>query len=242
MLRICVISWVLLWLALDCIGQCHDYRYNTSESSNWMTCGFTQSPNPDIGLSKWVQYDLGSPLLIGESWIWNINSPDQLGRGVNELEVYYSLDGNQYTMLGSYSIGQGNGSAYYEGEDGPDFAGIAARYILLTLVSNHEGTGCIGLGEVTFETLGIPSSAQEIVSEDLLLFPNPSSQSITILTGQDDLSYDYQILNTVSASILSGKFSSGDEIDISVLPQGMYYFHFRTSTQVFLQKFSVIRE
>lgn len=207
-----------------------------------MTCAFSESPHPDQGLRKWVQYDLGNVLLLGETWIWNINSVAHLGRGVKELEVYYSVDGVAYDLLGSFDIEAGNGSSLYSGQFGPDFSGVAARFILFHLISNHENTGCIGFGEVRFETLGIPSSVSDISDDSFRLYPNPTSDVLYVESSNSEVSQSYQILDAMGTIVFSDKLNAGSSIDVSRLPTGLYYLQLLTLNELITKKFSVIHD
>jgi len=134
------------------------------------------SPNEARGNGHWIHYDLGHLYALGETQVWNLNDPDRLNHGAQQIAIDYSLDGEEWVELGTYDVAQGSGLGIYEGQQLVDFDGIEAEHVLLTVVSNYGGI-CTGISEVFFEVLGVISSTNEYISEnacfDVQVFPNP---------------------------------------------------------------------
>lgn len=92
---------------------------------------------------------------LGQLYIWNYNDPSDLGSGIKEINVQYSVDGGTWSTLGTFTLNQSSaeennthGGTVACNLDNPiDFGGIPARFIALTPVSNHGGSG-YGLSEV----------------------------------------------------------------------------------------------
>jgi hypothetical protein len=108
------------------------------------------SPNPARGTSQWIHYDLGYQYPLAVMHVWNTNEnywQDETDRGLNSITIDYSDDGTNWTELGTYSWPQAPGVDTYTGFDGPDFGGTCARYVLITINSNH-GDPDYGLSEV----------------------------------------------------------------------------------------------
>lgn len=98
------------------------------------------------GLEPALTVDLGGTYPLGEMWIWNYNGTDEHGRpqtdrGVRDVRIYHSLDGENWTELTGegypYRLAQADGSGNLaatnlDGGRGPvDFGGVMARYVKL---------------------------------------------------------------------------------------------------------------
>jgi len=119
----------------------------------WVSCQKKSNPKSEYGKTHWIQYDLGDVQNLSKSRIWNVNDPEKLNQGFNEVKVDYSTDGNDWTFFGEMTFPQAKGEAVYGGFQGPDLVGVSARYILLTAVSNYGNRKCAGLTEVKFNLL-----------------------------------------------------------------------------------------
>jgi hypothetical protein len=133
-------------------------RYSTNPSSSWLSCQPVQSPNAIRGLSHWIQYDFGAIYALDNADIWNYNAAGGSAQGFNEVVIDYSLDGIHWSELGTFNWAQASGTSAYEGFNMADFAGISARYVLITALSNFDGSGCVGLSEVAFGANTCPSA------------------------------------------------------------------------------------
>jgi hypothetical protein len=78
--------------------------------------------------------------------IWNGNEVSD--RGLKEVTIDYSTDGVEWRKLGTFNFPQAPGIARYTGFSGPDFGGIRARYVLLTIHSNHGSEYGFALSEI----------------------------------------------------------------------------------------------
>jgi hypothetical protein len=89
-----------------------------------------------------------------------------VGFGLKDVSVEYSLDGIDYTALGTtHEFAQAAGVSDYAYDTTVDFGGVGAKYVRLTANSNWGGLmGLYGLSEVRF--LYIPVEAKT---------PNPAS-------------------------------------------------------------------
>ena len=115
-----------------------------------------QSPNPARGSGQWIHYDLGHLYPLGLMHIWNGNEdPWGLGRGLKNVTIDYSQDNSpnptSWTELGTFGPWpQAPGTNDYLGFDGPDFGGVCARHVLITINSNHGDDWGYALSEVKF--------------------------------------------------------------------------------------------
>ena len=135
--------------ASNLMGQCYPDRHSSRYFDAWRSCTPSMSPNPARGVSHWIQYELDMTMEIGQFHFWNINDPDQNKSGVQDYIIDYSIDGLDGTEFGQFALSVGTGSTFYEGEAGPDMGDIAARFILITALTNFDGSNpCIGFAEI----------------------------------------------------------------------------------------------
>jgi hypothetical protein len=183
-----IISPTILVIILTCSfamtiqAQCYMDRHNTSWYDGWVSCDKKVSPNPQRGSGHWLMYALGHRYVLGKSYFWNHNVPTSLSDGAKEITIDYSLDGISWNTYGNISLIKGTGQNIYEGEEGPDFQNIEARYVLITVLETHGGN-CAGISEVKIDvTL---SSAADNLSEynqciTSDIYPNPFGNYINI--------------------------------------------------------------
>ncbi len=157
-------------------AQCFPERHSTNWYDGWMSCSTAPNPNSARAMSHWIMYDLENLYELNRTHIWNHNEPGNLGSGVREVAVDYSLDGSTWTAVGIFTIGQANGLPTYEGEAGPNLGGVEARYVLLTALSNY-GADCFSLGEIRIEAEEVNVSVSDQNEANVCLkvdvFPNP---------------------------------------------------------------------
>ncbi|UCF14266.1 MAG: discoidin domain-containing protein, partial [Phycisphaerales bacterium] len=133
------------------------------------------SPNPDRGNSQWIHYDLGHAYLLGRMHVWNGNEVS--ARGLKEVTIDYSADGITWNELGTFNFPQAPGSNRYTGFDGPDFGGVCARYVLLTIHSNHGGEYGYSISEVKISVGLLGTGTSEIKVRDKSTRQNRTSGS-----------------------------------------------------------------
>lgn len=146
---------LLMIMTINVHGQCYSDRHATNISDAWLSCTETISPNPANGQGHWIQYDLGASYNLYNLHIWNMNHPDFVNSGFKEMKVEYSLNGTNWSTLGTYNLPKAFASGFYEGYRGINFAGVQARYVLLSGISNFNG-GCFGLSEIKIYTTPQP--------------------------------------------------------------------------------------
>ncbi|HMQ07482.1 MAG TPA: T9SS type A sorting domain-containing protein [Saprospiraceae bacterium] len=155
-------------------------RHNTSIEDTWISCQQSNSPNPVRGLSHWILYDLGFIHQLGPTHFWNLNVPEYLQSGINEIIIDVSENGSEWIQASIYSIPQAQGSGYYSGVSGPNLTGRNARYILITVSSNHGGP-CAGFSEwkVYVSDPADPSYCNT-ESMDILDYPGQDSVAVQL--------------------------------------------------------------
>ena len=110
------------------------------------------SPNPARGDSVWIHYDLGHVYKLGLMHVWNCNEEGSTARGPSNVTIDYSVDNTNWTELGTFDDWEeATGEDDYTGFDGPDFAGASARYVLITVNSNHGDNWGDSISEIKIE-------------------------------------------------------------------------------------------
>ena len=177
-----ILIGIIYLLNVPCaVGQCFQDRHSSVLTDCWISCESSQSPNLLRGDSHWILYDFDESHIIGNSHFWNINTPGHENKGAQLIAIDYSEDGQLWTEWGTLTLERGGQTGFYEGEAGPDFQGINAQYILLTILESY-GEECRGLAEVRFESLGISTNTENtaFASSKLNLSPNPAPIAISL--------------------------------------------------------------
>ena len=113
--------------------------HSNSPNDAWTSCAPQQSPNSSRGAGHWIQYDFGQTYTLNNSQVWNYNADGATGQGFQNVVIDYSLDGYNWTELGTYNWAQATGSSSYDGFMFSDLNGVVARYLLITAVDNFDG-------------------------------------------------------------------------------------------------------
>lgn len=221
----------LVIIRFESFGQCYPDRHSTSWYDGWVSCEAFPNPNSQRGLSHWIMYDLGQTYILNKSHIWNTNDPANLDRGLRNVTLDYSLDGLRWTEYGTFVFSQANGSSTYEGFEGPDLAGIKARYVLLTAEDNYGGA-CYGLSEIRFEAEDAAlTDVNDLISEtqcfSVQTYPNPFvTKSKLMIQSHCEKAINYRISDLLGRIISSGVLGRSGfhtlEIDGRNLPTGNY--------------------
>jgi len=128
-----------------------DETHSTDWIDTWTSDGGAgnppaPSPNSVHGSGQWIHYDLGFPYQLGLMHVWNGNEIP--ARGLNSVTIDYSENDTMWTELGTFNFPQASGLNSYTGFDGPDFSGVKARYVLLTIHSNYGDAFGYALSEI----------------------------------------------------------------------------------------------
>ena len=124
------------------------------------------SSSDDPGPAR-IEYEFDKVYKLHQMWVWNFNDSlePMIGFGLKEATIEYSVNGIDYTRLGTtHEFAQGSGAPDYAHNTIADFDGVAAKFVRITANSNWGIGTTYGLSEVRF--LYIPIRARE---------PNPDS-------------------------------------------------------------------
>lgn len=227
-----IILIVMLINMIDGWSQCYPDRHSTNWFDGWVSCQAFPSPNPALGISHWIMYDFGQVYAFNQTHVWNVNDPDNLDRGMKEVRIDYSNDGDQWMEAGTFTFERANGTSTYEGFQGPDLQGIRARYLLLTGVENYGGA-CFGMSEIRFEAedVSVTDVHDLAINDDcfsIQAYPNPFvTKSRLLIQSHCDQEINYKISDLLGRTISSGvvgQFAGFHtlEIDGKTLPAGNY--------------------
>jgi hypothetical protein len=138
---------------VDGSGLNADDQHGTHAEDGWLSAK---------GPSAWIQFALGKTYSLDKMRVWNSNQGLEsiFGFGAKNVQVEYSVDGTNWTVLGDYEFARAPGAATYVGDIFVDFGGAAAGYVKLTITSGWSPVfGQYGLSEVRF--FYVPVAAQE---------------------------------------------------------------------------------
>jgi len=151
-----ILVFAVMWAQLTW-AQCYPDRHSTNANDGWISCTETPNPNNVLGNSHWILYNLGQTRNLYSTTFWNSNHPNHLAWGVKRMRFDYSMDSLNWTYLTTYEFDQASGKPLYEGEVGPNFNGVPARYVLLTPIENY-GAVCVGFSEIRINTEPSPAN------------------------------------------------------------------------------------
>jgi hypothetical protein len=142
--------------------------HSVEQADMWLSS--STGPQP-----TWVEYEFDRVYKLHEMLVWNHNSflERVVGFGIKDATVEYSVDGADWTTVGTtHEFARGASAAGYAANTIIDLSGMAAKYVKITANSNWGSLGQYGLSEVHF--LYVPVLATE---------PDPAS-------GATDISVD----------------------------------------------------
>ncbi len=170
-------------------------RHSQIVTDAWISTQKTVSPNASRGNIHWLSYDLGDTYALQQTKFWNLNMIDSLRAGAKDIIIDYSIDGITWVEFGRYDLEKGSGSTMYEGQNGPNFSGLIARYILINIMTNHGHPTQAGLAEFKVNVAPATTDTKDgVVSGfDIKISPNPFSSiteiSISGISNFENLHY-----------------------------------------------------
>ena len=179
-LRLLTYSLILFVCSVQqSLAQCYPDRHSTTWYDSWISCETSPNPNGSYQNSHWILYNLGYEYVLNDTKLWNLNEPNRLDNGINEYAIDYSLDGNEWTHLGTYTLGMAPGTSIYQGEEGPDFDGATAKYVLITPLSNFGGE-CYGFSELKINITDPFDVIDEEIGFNASVYPNPFINNVNL--------------------------------------------------------------
>ncbi len=202
-----VLLFILGLAASQLNAQCDFGAHSTSLLDSWISCTTSPSPNIERPNGHWIMYDLGSPHHFYESRIWNLNAPGLTGQGVQNIHFDVSFDGVSWLPWGPFQVPQAPGNASYAGVDGPFFDGLVGRYLLMTIETNWDGSGCAGFAEIRVDIEDAEVGVGELPKVAYSAYPNPADAQISI-DHPDGLITDYVVYNSLGITVAESTASA----------------------------------
>ena len=216
---------LLLFLTNATHAQCYPDRHNTSWFDGWLSCETTENPNEIRGESHWISYDFGQLYELNELKIWNVNDPDLLANGAQNVIIDYSIDGVNWTEYGQEVFPKAPGQNNYEGDIIVDFEGIKVKHLLITVIDNYGGD-CVGFAEMR---IAVDSTKSE--NEDLCIladvYPNPMMDEFSVFLEKKCLGDVYLAIEDATGRTIVAeeiiKLYSTKKFDSSQFAPGVYF-------------------
>ena len=217
-----------IMIALGCsqlMGQAYPDRHSTSWTDGWVSCVEAESPNVKRDPGHWIMYDFGDQYSLHGSTFWNFNAPDLTNRGMQDIVIDYSNDGQNWTEVTEFTLPEAPGSTIYQGDDGPNFEGVVARYVLISVLSNYGDPDCAGLSEMRINatiatSTSIPDDELNLVLE---ANPNPASEYTNIIINEYDDKLNYALTDMNGRLLRQGQLTSKEfRLNTSNLSSGTY--------------------
>lgn len=209
-------------------AQCYTLRHSTTWYDGWISCDESPNPNSAYGNTHWILYDLGYNYTIFKTLLWNANEPDHLDYGIQNYTVDYSTNGTSWTNLGDFTAPQASGSPYYEGDEGPNFGEVTARFVLITPTSNYGGS-CYGIGEIRFNLLYNLETTDIENDFKVKAYPNPFNDNLNIVIKSDlNAPIYYSVYDILGRAVLKGEKQSTNSTDkiifnLKKIQSGLYF-------------------
>jgi hypothetical protein len=234
---------IIIFALAFCIqgnGQCLEDTHTPFENDGWKSCQTSVNPNPAHPAGHWILYDLGYEYALDSTYIWNFNAWGEKAVGIQGAIFDYSLDGTNWTNLGTFFIEQASGSYKYQGVAGPDFGGATARYVLVTAASNWGDADCTGLAEIKFFVSETVSTDPELAQMDNLMVVSPNPvEDIANVSIKSDLLPERVALYDLAGRLIEEKLSilsKNVSFKMKGLPGGIYFVKARVGEDVLTEK------
>ena len=128
----------------------HEASSDSASRGAMWTGGF---PGGKGDVKATLTFDLGETLGIGSLRVWNYNEQGQTKRGLRDVDILASDDGENWRPVVSVTLAEGTGESDYAGQLVPLPGVEAARYFRLQTKSHHGGD-TTGFSEIRFNTFG----------------------------------------------------------------------------------------
>lgn len=202
------------------------------ESSNHL-CGMNASDMATFQLNENVVFSLEHAESLGQLYIWNYNADGQLNCGVKDITVQYSVDGANWSTLGTYTLNQSNaeentahgGCVAANYETPINFGGVSGKYISITATSNHGGA-TTGLSEIRLFRHKIRPGVGDMITGEAVGVPEGSTlpEAAVNNQGMSDLTTATATHNNV-ASDMWLTTAEANRAYIAVSLDGTYPIH-----------------
>lgn len=194
--------------------------------------GQTHEFNSFLGfpITGTIDFNLGGSFLIDGLSFWQTAHP-HLVAGINGVNFLSSTDGITYTLIaGAPTSFAPVYDPFLITPQQFTFNPISASYIRMQVLSNYGAPNFSGFAEIAFAegaTLGTESSFD---LESVILYPNPSSDFISVsgVTGNKS----YVVYDLLGKEVLKGTILKNDKINIQSIDSGMYFIQLESTDSI----------
>ncbi len=225
---------LVLLLSVYLQAQCTTDEHSNTITDSWQSCQSSVHPVTGEEGFHWLQYDFGQVYALTSSHVWNYNVAGETGKGMRDVSIYASNDGENWLFWGNSTFEQASGLNSYTGFSGPNFDNLQTRWLLIVSNNNWGDELCFGLSEIRFDLGETQASSlaevQEYAMPDILISPNPTSGPVSFESERGDI-YAIFIMNTKGQIVLSNSTDSRSasvSLDCSGLSDGVYMAEIRT--------------
>jgi len=116
------------------------------------------------GDRPWIQFEFNKLHKLREMWVWNSNQAIEafVGLGAKDVTIEASTEGTVWTLLeDATEFVQATGMASYTANTVIDFKGVMARFVRITINTNHGMMPEYGLSEVRFFHVPVQAEAPQ---------------------------------------------------------------------------------
>ncbi|MBR0177500.1 MAG: T9SS type A sorting domain-containing protein, partial [Bacteroidales bacterium] len=192
-----------------------------------------------------VLYDFGAH--EGDSWTIKVGTESLIMHVDAVEEIEY--EGKTYRMLrvsdpedlfsGDIVCGIGHLTSFFperlmDNGDGIRVEGMRCYWVENELVFKYGDEDC---DAIYSEVHGLDEEGPSTLSTGLVIYPNPTDGTLFVQTlrATSLLDQTYRIINLIGQIVLSGNITAEiQQIDVSSLPQGMYFITFAGETRKFV--------
>ncbi|NQV36161.1 MAG: discoidin domain-containing protein [Phycisphaeraceae bacterium] len=198
---------------IDGSGLGADNTHSMLADTMWFTA--------PVDLDPWIQFEFDAVKQLETMKIWNSNGVAEMaiGWGVKDVEIEYSADGENWTVLeGTSQLNRATGLPTYNQYDDIAFKGAAAKLVRLNIQSNWGGIlMAYGLSEVQFSMIPTQVRSPEPASGSTDVHPHAmiswragrSAAQHTVYMGTD--------ANAVAEGSAPSTSSSTSSLDLTAL-------------------------
>ncbi|WP_084274414.1 T9SS type A sorting domain-containing protein [Crocinitomix catalasitica] len=236
---------LLFSLSLLCsamlFGQCLPDRHSSTWFDAWISCETSDNPNELRGPSHWIEYDFNQIRYLNELKIWNINDPEMVSYGAQNIMIDYSEDGYNWQEYGQVVLPMAPGKNTYEGDEILNFDNLRAKKLLITILDNYGGE-CSGFAELKIDIDTTKVDDDNIcISADI--FPNPFKNETNVILKEkclgDVLIGIEDIVGQVVREETVINLYETMTINTKDLKSGVYFISFRSGD--FITRYKVVK-
>jgi hypothetical protein len=171
-------------------------QHSTNPTDMWLSAKGGAQPT-------WIQYAFDKIYSLDKMLVWNSNQALEsiVGYGAKNVTIEYGVDPNKLTKLGDFVFAQAPGDPTCTADTKIDFAGVAAKFVKLTIKSNWGGVLVqYGLSEVRFSYIPVLARNPSPASGTANLYPQVT---LSWRAGRDSASHEVYLSTDQQAVVNS---------------------------------------